>query len=86
MHGEIGRILQEFALTIVSSMLISFLVAFTLTPVLFLKLEKRSGNNFVIKVINTLFKIITKLYVKTLIKAIRKPLLFILMIFLITFL
>ncbi|MFV9960470.1 MAG: efflux RND transporter permease subunit [Francisella endosymbiont of Hyalomma asiaticum] len=35
MQGEIGRILQEFALTIVSSMLISFLVAFTLTPVLF---------------------------------------------------
>ena len=85
MQGEIGRILQEFALTIVSSMLILFLVAFTLTPVLFLKLAKRFGNNFVIKVINTLFKIITKLYVKTLIKAIRKPLLFILMIFLITF-
>ncbi|ORM38914.1 hypothetical protein A2G94_02925 [Francisella endosymbiont of Ornithodoros moubata] len=35
MQGEIGRILQEFALTIASSMLISFLVAFTLTPVLF---------------------------------------------------
>lgn len=86
MQGEIGRILQEFALTIVSSMLISFLVAFTLTPVLFLKLAKRPGHNFVIKVINTLFKLITKLYLKTLIKAIRKPLLFILMIFVITFL
>ncbi|OIN84810.1 efflux RND transporter permease subunit [Francisella sp. TX07-6608] len=86
MEGEIGRILQEFALTIVSSMLISFLVAFTLTPVLFLKLAKRSKHNFLIKVINTLFKSITKLYVKTLIKTIRKPLLFILMIFVITFL
>ena len=86
MEGEIGRILQEFALTIVSSMFISFLVAFTLTPVLFLKSAKVTNHNFVTNFINILFKKITKSYVKTLIKIIRKPFFFIIMIIVITLL
>ncbi|MBK2025363.1 efflux RND transporter permease subunit [Francisella philomiragia] len=84
MEGEIGRILQEFALTIVSSMIISFLVAFTLTPVLFVRLAKRTKHNFIIRYINWLLDLFIKVYVKTLSRVIRKPLLFITIIFVIT--
>lgn len=70
-YGDVGKILQEFSVTIISCLIISFLVSFTLTPSLFLKLAIKTKKNNVNQFVDKLFKDIIKIYILTLINFLR---------------
>ncbi len=60
--GEVGRILQEFALSVIACLVTSFIVAFTLTPLLFLKLASNVQESKFAKIVNKMLDYVTGKY------------------------
>lgn len=84
--GEIGRILQEFALTVTSCLVMSFIVAFTLTPVLFLKLVKNDQTGKFAAKVGKVLDSITRKYRHSLVLVIRHYKIFALSVMVVSFL
>ena len=82
--GEIGKIMQEFALTVTSCLIMSFVVAFTLTPVMFYKLVKNPSSTKFSRKITDLMNWVTIKYKKSLIYIFKYYKIFLFVIFIIT--
>jgi multidrug efflux pump subunit AcrB len=69
--GEVGKILQEFALSVIACLVMSFIVAFTLTPILFLKLANNTHESKFAQIVNKTLDMITYKYTGSLFFIIR---------------
>ncbi|WP_341751300.1 efflux RND transporter permease subunit [Candidatus Tisiphia endosymbiont of Piscicola geometra] len=69
--GEVGKILQEFALSVIACLVMSFIVAFTLTPILFLKLANNTHESKFVQIVNKTLDMITYKYQESLFFIIR---------------
>lgn len=69
--GEVGKILQEFSLSIIACLVMSFIVAFTLTPILFLKLANNTHESKFAQIVNKTLDMITDKYKSSLFFIIR---------------
>lgn len=69
--GEVGKIFQEFSLAVISSLLMSFVIAFTLTPVMFLQLIKSNKPTKFAQAIEHVAESITIKYIASLFSVLR---------------
>ena len=82
--GAVAKILQEFASSVIACLVTSFIVAFTSTPLLFLKLANNSHENRFAKIVNLTLSLIMRKYTSSLFFIIRNIKTFLFLVVIVT--